>query len=148
MIYVPPQSILAIDPGENFGVALFYNHKLVFSCGASITDPEAHYEIKGVIQKFGVTEKVVERGGWRSQMNAYGIGRHLGIFLGLHHLIYGNLNTMTPTEWKKITCGSGAASKDQVMTSVQSLYKLPVIGQDRADAIGIGHAWINRHEKL
>lgn len=146
--------LLAIDPGQHLGIAVFDAGTLV------------HYECKHLRKKASdskgmiltrlqiILEELLAQHSPDTivyELVSRHIGTHAahmyGAIEGLLHIIaekYGLAMVSVPVKHiKKFTTGSGNADKQKMLETANTLYTLELTNDNVADAILIGHTYIH-----
>lgn len=103
------------------------------------------HEVMRLMKEYPPKELVIEMGfvkyndATKAIFKAHGIIECRFWELEVHYL--------TPSEWKKVICGSGNASKDIIQSRLKKKFDLSFKNEDESDALGLGIAYLVKKHK-
>lgn len=155
--------VLAIDAATKIsGVAVFDNNKLIYHdiIKASSTDVISRINkivegIKLIIEEYSIEKIILEEVRPDNSPNSNVQKKLIWLQAGIEFMIHNNFPQITieyvyPSEWRKL-CGIHTGRgikrehlKKECINFINKTYNLNITSDDEADAIGIGHSYINK----
>lgn len=137
-------NFVAIDPGRDSGLALFINNKYVTSYSVDVYNYDQLQEIRAVLEKQPLSGVVTEATSWARTNSKHKTPEyHLGGLVWALGLQHHKLIKYTPGEWRKVL-GHYTQSKEESIDRVYELYDIKMKDHNRAEAICIGIAHVQK----